>query len=68
MKQYDEAVTITTQLIHNKFSSTKLLQLRARAFYYLVRASLGACLMGSVKCVDAHDSTCCLVRRCACVW
>jgi hypothetical protein len=37
MKQYDEVVAITTQLIHNKFSSTKLLQLRARAFYYLVR-------------------------------
>jgi hypothetical protein len=39
MKQYDEVVAITTQLIHNKFSSTKLLQLRARAFYYLVRPS-----------------------------
>ncbi len=46
MKQYDEAITITTHLIHNKFSSTKLLQLRARAFYYLVRASLVGSLDG----------------------
>ena len=36
MGKYDDALAITTQLIHGKFSSTKLLQLRARCYYLQV--------------------------------
>ena len=43
MGKYDDALAITTQLIHNKFSSTKLLQLRARCYYMMVRLCWGAC-------------------------
>ena len=52
MGKYDDALAITTQLIHNKFSSTKLLQLRARCYYMMVRR-----VLGRVFCV------CCVVRK-----